>query len=113
MATLEVDLGKILERIDARLERLEAGQGNLKTAIATLDQKVTDTGKRLERLEAGQGDLKTAIATLDQKVTDTGKRLDSLETRVGSLTGWIIGILFALVGGLLGLLGKVTFFPNP
>lgn len=85
MATLEVDLGKILEKIDSRLERLEAGQA----------------------------EMKTAIATIDQKVTDTGKRLDSIETRVGSLTGWIIGILFALVGGLLGLLGKVTFFPNP
>lgn len=85
MATLEVDLGKILEKIDGRLERLEAGQA----------------------------EMKTAIATIDQKVTDTGKRLDFIEARVSSLTGWIIGILFALVGGLLGLLGKVTFFPNP
>ncbi|MBJ7900986.1 MAG: hypothetical protein GC158_13960 [Cyanobacteria bacterium RI_101] len=83
--TIETELSKILDKIDSRLERLESGQA----------------------------DMKAALATLDQKVTDTGKRLDSIEARVGGLTGWIIGILFALVGGLLGLLGKVTFFPNP
>lgn len=85
MATLEVDLGRILEKIDGHLERLEAGQT----------------------------EMKTAIATIDQKVAGTGKRLDFIEARVSSLIGWIIGILFALVGGLLGLLGKVTFFLNP
>jgi hypothetical protein len=41
------------------------------------------------------------------------KRLDIIEGRVNSLTGWLIGILFAFVGGLLGILGKIAFFPNP
>ena len=57
-------------------------------------------------VKLGQAEMKAQLAGID-------KRLDIIESRVGSLTGWIIGILFALVGGLLGLLGKVTFFPNP
>jgi hypothetical protein len=39
--------------------------------------------------------------------------LDIIEGRVNGLTGWLIGVLFALVGGLLGILGKITFFPTP
>jgi hypothetical protein len=38
--------------------------------------------------------------------------MDIIENRVNGLTGWLIGILFALVGGLLGLLGKIAFFPS-
>jgi hypothetical protein len=51
--------------------------------------------------------------TLDEKVSGTNKRLDIIESRVNGLTGWLIGILFAFVGGLLGILGKIAFFPNP
>jgi hypothetical protein len=46
-------------------------------------------------------------------VSGIDKRLDIIEGRVNGLTGWVIGILFAFVGGLLGILGKIAFFPNP
>jgi len=54
--------------------------------------------------------LSGQITVLDERVSGLGKRLDILENRVNGLTGWLIGILFALVGGLLGLLGKIAFF---
>jgi hypothetical protein len=62
---------------------------------------------RMEERLSGQ------MATLDEKVSGIDKRLDIIESRVNGLTGWLIGVLFALVGGLLGILGKITFFPNP
>lgn len=52
-------------------------------------------------------------ARTEEKLTGIDKRLDVIEARVNNLTGWLIGVLLALVGGLLGLLGKVAFFPNP
>ncbi len=62
---------------------------------------------RMEERLSGQ------IIALDEKVSGIDKRLDIIEGRVNSLTGWLIGILFAFVGGLLGILGKIAFFPNP
>jgi hypothetical protein len=62
---------------------------------------------RMEERLSGQ------IIALDEKVSGIDKRLDIIEGRVNGLTGWLIGILFAFVGGLLGILGKIAFFPNP
>jgi hypothetical protein len=52
-------------------------------------------------------------ARIEEKISGLDKRMEIIEGRINGLTGWLIGILFALVTGLLGLLGKVTFFPNP
>ncbi|MEB3311618.1 MAG: hypothetical protein VKJ02_15445 [Snowella sp.] len=64
-------------------------------------------------LKIGVEKLSGQITTLDERVSGLDKRLDILESRVNGLTGWLIGILFAFVGGLLGLLRKIAFFPNP
>jgi len=83
-------------RLDAEITEIKIGQERLSGQIITLDEKLS-----------GQ------IMTLDEKMSGTNKRLDIIESRVNSLTGWLIGILFAFVGGLLGILGKIAFFPNP
>jgi tetrahydromethanopterin S-methyltransferase subunit F len=57
-------------------------------------------------IKIGQGEMKGQLAGIDQQ-------LDVIESRVNGLTGWLIGVLLALVGGLLRLLGKIAFFPNP
>lgn len=61
---------------------------------------------RMEERLSGQ------ISGLDEKISGIDKRLDIIEGRVNGLTGWLIGILFILITGLLGLLGKVAFFPG-
>jgi hypothetical protein len=58
-------------------------------------------------------EVKVGQARMEAQLAGIDKRLDVIESRVGGLTNWIVGILFALVGGLLGLLGKFAFFPNP
>lgn len=60
---------------------------------------------RMEERLSGQ------ISGLDEKISGIDKRLDIVENRVNGLTGWVIGLLFVLIAGLLTLLGKVAFFP--
>ena len=76
------------------------------SGLSRLDTEITE-------IKIGQERLSGQIMTLDEKVSGTNKRLDIIENRVNSLTGWLIGILLAFVGGLLGILGKIAFFPNP
>ncbi|MFM7190156.1 MAG: hypothetical protein ACKOX2_04970 [Microcystaceae cyanobacterium] len=62
-------------------------------------------------ITSGFNKLEVNQARLEEKVNALDKRLDIIESRVNGLTGWLIGILFVFVGGLLGLLGKIAFFP--
>ncbi|MFM7438486.1 MAG: hypothetical protein ACKO2V_07760 [Snowella sp.] len=80
------------------------------TDLKELKDLITDLKVNQVRMEER---LSGQMATLDDKVSGIDKRLDIIESRVNGLTGWLIGVLFALVGGLLGILGKITFFPNP
>ena len=75
--------------------------------IKDLITNLTINQVKMEERLSGQ------INALDEKVSGIDKRLDIIEGRVNSLTGWLIGILFAFVGGLLGILGKIAFLPNP
>ncbi len=80
------------------------------TDLKELKELITDLKVNQVRMEER---LSGQMAPLDEKVSGIDKRLDIIESRVNGLTGWLIGVLFALVGGLLGILGKITFFPNP
>jgi hypothetical protein len=80
------------------------------TDLKELKDLITDLKVNQVRMEER---LSGQMATLDEKVSGIDKRLDIIESRVNGLTGWLIGVLFALVGGLLGILVKITFFPNP
>ena len=93
ITNLAINQVRMEERLSGQLLALNE---KLSGQIATLDERLS-----------GQ------INTLDKKVVGIDKHLDIIEGRVNSLTEWLIGILFAFVGGLLGILGKIAFFPNP
>ncbi|MEB3249468.1 MAG: hypothetical protein VKK07_09005, partial [Merismopediaceae bacterium] len=61
--------------------------------IKDLITNLTINQVRMEERLSGQ------IIALDEKVSGIDKRLDIIEGRVNGLTGWLIGILFAFVGG--------------
>ena len=70
---------------NARLERLEAGQTELKTGQTRLEEKVerlevgqTRLEEKVERLEAGQTELKTGQTRLEEKV----ERLEAGQTEL-------------------------------
>jgi predicted nuclease with TOPRIM domain len=86
---------------------------DLKEILGEFKQEFANINRRLDKIDGDLNDLKVTVGQIDQKVSGLDKRMDILENRVNGLTGWLFGILFALVGGLLGLLGKIAFFPNP
>jgi tetrahydromethanopterin S-methyltransferase subunit G len=74
----------------------------------------TETEKKLwELITAGFTDLKIGQARIEEKINGIDKRLELIENRVNNQTSWFIGSFVALVGGLLGILSKFVFFPNP
>ena len=74
----------------------------------------TETEKELrELITAGFTDLKIGQARIEEKINGIDKRLELIEHRVNNQTSWFIGSFVALVGGLLGILSKFVFFPNP
>ena len=74
----------------------------------------TETEKELwELITAGFTDLKIGQARIEEKINGIDKRLELIENRVNNQTSWLIGSFVALVGGLLGILSKFVFFPNP
>ena len=77
------------------------------TDLKELKDLITDLKVNQVRMEER---LSGQMATLDEKVSGIDKRLDIIESRVNGLTGWLIGVLFALAGGLLGI-RQNYFFP--
>ncbi len=74
----------------------------------------TETEKELrELITAGFTDLKIGQARIEEKINGIDKRLELIENRVNNQTSWFIGSFVAIVGGLLGILSKFVFFPNP
>ncbi len=77
------------DKVDDRLNKLEIGQAELSGEIKALDEKLS-------------GEIKS----LDEKVSGIDKRLENQEFINRSV---FVGLIVALVGGAVKLLG---FFPN-
>ena len=73
----------------------------------------TDLQELKDLITSGFNRIDINQARLEEKFVAMDKRLELIESRVNSFTGWFIGSLIALVGGLLAILGKIAFFPNP
>ncbi|MFM1843219.1 MAG: hypothetical protein RLZZ490_1961 [Cyanobacteriota bacterium] len=115
MATItDSDLKELKDLISAGFNRLDGEIIGLKLNQEKLSGQVEALEERLSgRIDKLDSKLSGQMATLDAKLAGLDKRVENSEKRVESVTGWLVGILFALVGGLLGLLGKFAFFPNP
>jgi tetrahydromethanopterin S-methyltransferase subunit F len=66
----------------------------------------TVTDADLKELKDLLIEVKVSQARMEAQLAGIDKRLDVIKTRVGGLTNWIVGILFALVGGKCELMGK-------
>ncbi len=84
--TIEVNLVDVLNRLESKIDKL--------------DEKI-DT--KIEKLEAN---MNKRFAEVDQKFVEVNSRFNTL-------TLGFLGIIGVLTGGLLTILAKFTFFPNP
>jgi prefoldin subunit 5 len=108
---ITTDLSKVLERIDTRLDRIDA-------KFETLQKEVSEFRTETKvSLESVRGDIKV----LDEKVDGMDKRLEKVETSqlsvvkdIADLKGaksLIIPIIVAVTTSLLTLL--IRSIPNP
>ena len=96
--------------LEAVLTRIE---GKIDSYQKDVSQKFDKIEERLTKLEIGQSELKGDIKALDSKVIETEKRINDLNGRLNITSNAFLGIVGILVTGILTILGKIVFFPNP
>jgi predicted nuclease with TOPRIM domain len=112
MATLtESDLKQFLEQINQNLVsfRQEVKQ-DMADFRQEVNQKFEKQDKRLRTIEI---DLATFKGEIKGEITGLSKRVDDLNSYFNIMTVGFLSIVGILVTGILGIIGKVTFFPNP
>lgn len=96
----------------------------ISTQFSSLEQKIENITKEVNELKVSIGKLDEKVIAIDKRLDDTNnnlnKRLDDtnsqireIQTKFNGQTNWFVGIFSILVTGLLGILGKIAFFPNP
>lgn len=85
---VEYDIKEIFEKLDSKFDKLESKFDRLETKVDRIGEDV--------------GQLKTDVKVLDGKVEGINKRIDSQEFLN---RGVAIGLLVALIGGLVKLFG--------
>jgi DNA repair exonuclease SbcCD ATPase subunit len=123
MATLtESDLKQFLEQINQNLVsfRQEVKQDmtdfrqEVKQDMADFRQEVNQKfEKQDKRLRTIEIDLATFKGEIKGEITGLSKRVDDLNSHFNIMTVGFLSIVGVLVTGILGIIGKVTFFPNP
>ncbi len=96
--------------LEAVLTRIE---GKIDSYQKDVSQKFDKIDERLTKLEIGQSELKGDIKALDSKLIETEKRINDLNGRLNITSNAFLGIVGILVTGILGILAKIVFFPNP
>jgi uncharacterized membrane protein YgaE (UPF0421/DUF939 family) len=96
--------------LEAVLTRIE---GKIDSYQKDVSQKFDKIDERLTKLEIGQSELKGDIKALDSKLIETDKRINDLNGRLNITSNAFLGIVGILVTGILGILAKIVFFPNP
>ena len=86
---------------------------SLETVLTRIEGKIDSLQRDVNKLEIGQSEIRGDIKALDSKVMEIEKRIDDLNVRVNISNNGFLGIVEILVTGILGILGKIVFFPNP
>lgn len=66
-----------------------------------------------EQLKAINNTIAQLDKRIDQRFDQVDKQIDSVNARLNTFRLGFLGTVGVLVTGLLGIVGKVVFFPNP
>lgn len=89
--TIEVNLVDVLNRLDNNIDKIS--------------DELKETRKEINQIHVDVEKIKGQ----NEQIT---KRLDNVENRLNSMTIGFLSIVGVLVAGLLGIIGKLSFFPN-
>lgn len=82
----------------------------LKDLILGMDKKldiyIARTDERFNTIDE-------KFKSIDQRFDQVDRRIDDLNSRLNTLTFGIFSIVGVFATGILGIVGKVVFFPNP
>jgi hypothetical protein len=98
----ETDLRELKDLILGSEKKIEQ-------SLQGLDRKIDDTKVELEKK---LDNLEKKSDVLAEKLSGIDTRLSNLENRTTLQVNWFLAIITGLVGGLLTVIGKLTFFPN-
>lgn len=109
MPTIETDLGKILERIEAKIDGVAKDVADIKIDLATTKAELKGEINTLRT------ELKGEIKALDEKLSGTinalGEKTDGLSKRVDSVDfinrGVFVALIIAILGGFAKLFGFI------
>jgi chromosome segregation ATPase len=76
----------------------------------TLDERFRSIDERFKSIDQRFDDLNQQM---NQRFDDTNRRIDENSARLNTFSLGFLGIVGVLVTGLLGIVSKVVFFPNP
>jgi hypothetical protein len=86
------DIKDLMIALQQDIQKLQIGQAEIQRDI--------------KRIEIGQAEIKAKVEGLDKRVDDINSRLNIMT--IGFLS--IVGVMTTVI---LGIIGKVVFFPNP
>jgi hypothetical protein len=69
--------------------------------------------QRFDKLSEDITDIKVNLAKIETKTDGLEKRVDDINGRLNIMTIGFLSIVGVLVTGILGVVGKFAFFPNP
>jgi chromosome segregation ATPase len=116
MPTIETDLAKILERIEAKIDGVAKNVADIKIDLATtktelkgeintVKVELTSTKTELKgEINTLRTELKGEIKTLDEKVTGLSKRVDSVDF---INRGVFVALIIAILGGFAKIFGFI------
>jgi archaellum component FlaC len=89
----------------------------IKDFLVNLDKKIDVIDKKLDIHIARTDEKLKAIDErfdqLDKRIDDVNKRVDSVDARLNTFMLGFLSIVGIMATGMLGIVGKVVFFPNP
>lgn len=103
----ETELKRVEEAIKIGQSKSETELKRVEEATKIGQSKIETELKRVEEIVSGK------IDGMSKCLDDTNVQIVQLQTRINGQTNWFIGIFSILVTGLLGIFGKIAFFPNP
>ena len=80
-------------------------ESDIKELLLEIRTNIKKVDERLQKVEID-------LATIKGEVTGINKRVDDVNSHLNIMTIGFLSIVGVLVSGILGIVGKLTFFPK-
>lgn len=111
-AVTENDLKRLEDLIISRFTAMETRLTSIETRLTSIETDVGELKANVKSLDEKVRGIEIQVATSIGKIDGLRERMDDLNSRLNGMTVGFLSIVGILVTGILGIIGKVVFFPN-